>query len=109
MSHGADPYKRDKEQGQLEAVATTVTFVGHIVPGLAAADYATQGDWAEAGISLVGDVGMVLSGPGAAVAKGARFARTAKALRIGGTVLQGVEGLGRGEIGGNRGTQYLMW
>ncbi|HEY79469.1 MAG TPA: hypothetical protein G4O05_00130, partial [Caldilineae bacterium] len=73
-----------QDVAQKAAIEGIATFVLHVVPLGAAADYAVQGEWAEAGISLAGD-----AAPGLGLlAKGAQGARALWAAR-GAAVLEG--------------------
>ncbi len=85
----ADLYHDRLTERKLANRAAIAEFTLHMIPLGAAADYASQGDFKEAGISLVGDAATLIGGPLTRVAGFAKYTKAVKAAKISAMVLEG--------------------
>ncbi len=93
-----------KRVDQAESIASKAEFVLHFIPLGAAADYASQGEFGEAALSVAGDAAMLLTGGGSkaigSLASGVRAAKLTNGLRATGIVTEGTIAGIRGWQGG---------
>jgi hypothetical protein len=85
----AQGYYMQKVQDRLSLLEGGLTFALHLVPGGAALDYASQGNWKEAGFALAADIAGLFTGPLAKFAHGKKFFTVAKAIKGTGVAIEG--------------------
>ena len=81
-----------RETTKINSFDTAGTFVLHMIPGGGFSDYATQGEWGEASLSLAGDAALLVGGPLKAMAAARGAAKTAKGFQFTGVVIEGTIG-----------------